>query len=338
MPSRPRVWPTRRQVNLLLLALLYLGLVTGTWLFGADGAVARPLAIVHGIIGLVVVVLSPRKRRTVAGGLARARRSRWASVLLLVAVLVTVLTGVGHSLGVRDLLGYPAMHVHVIAAITAGVLATWHAVARPARPVRTDLSRRGALRVGVVSVVGGAAWLGLDGVARLLGLPGTARRGTGSHELASFDPARMPGTIWFTDRVPDLDPRTHVVEVAGAPLRAADLRGRATVTATLDCTTGWYSVQEWGGASLADLLGSPPPGTGCLVVTSATGYERRFPVEEVARLVLATDVGGAPLRARHGAPVRLVAPGRRGFWWVKWVASVRWDEGPAWAQPPFPLR
>jgi DMSO/TMAO reductase YedYZ molybdopterin-dependent catalytic subunit len=25
----------------------------------------------------------------------------------------------------------------------------------------------------------------------------------------------------------------------------------------------------------------------------------------------------------HGAPLRLVAPGRRGFMWVKWVTEVR---------------
>ncbi|WP_407647156.1 molybdopterin-dependent oxidoreductase [Goekera deserti] len=53
--------------------------------------------------------------------------------------------------------------------------------------------------------------------------------------------------------------------------------------------------------------------------------------------MLATDAGDAPLAARHGAPVRLVAPGRRGFWWVKWVTSVELSDRPPWWQSPFPL-
>lgn len=331
-------WPTRRQVNLLLLVLCWAGLVTGTWLFGTEGQLARPLALVHGVIGVGVVVLSPRKRRTVAGGLARARRSRWLSLVLLGSVVATVITGFGHSLGWRDVLGCPVMHVHVIAAITAGVLVTWHAAARPSRPVRADASRRAVLRAGVVGGVAGLGWLAVDRTARVLDLPGAARRGTGSHELASGDPSRMPGTIWFTDRVPDLDPATHRVRLPeGAVGVDALVRGGATWTATLDCTTGWYSVQEWSGSVVADLLGPPPPGAGCLEVVSVTGYRRRFPLPEAADLLLATHLGGEPLRARHGAPVRLVARGRRGFWWVKWVAEVCWDPGPEWAQPPFPL-
>jgi DMSO/TMAO reductase YedYZ molybdopterin-dependent catalytic subunit len=75
-----------------------------------------------------------------------------------------------------------------------------------------------------------------------------------------------------------------------------------------------------------------------LVVTSVTGYQRRFEAQEAGNLWLATGCEGRPLTAATGAPVRLVAPNRRGFWWVKWVASVELSDSPAFAQPPFPLQ
>ena len=74
------------------------------------------------------------------------------------------------------------------------------------------------------------------------------------------------------------------------------------------------------------------------MVTSVTGYRRRFPVADAHALWLATGFQGRPLTAGTGAPVRLVAPNRRGFWWVKWVASVELSDIPAAAQFPFPLQ
>ena len=71
---------------------------------------------------------------------------------------------------------------------------------------------------------------------------------------------------------------------------------------------------------------------------SVTGYSRRFAPDELGDLLLATSMGGAPLLPVLGAPVRLVAPGRRGFWWVKWVAAVEVGDAPAWWQPPLPLQ
>ena len=46
---------------------------------------------------------------------------------------------------------------------------------------------------------------------------------------------------------------------------------------------------------------------------------------------------GRPLSHGHGFPARLVAPGRRGFWWVKWVTDIEVSDRPWWWQSPFPL-
>jgi DMSO/TMAO reductase YedYZ molybdopterin-dependent catalytic subunit len=108
------------------------------------------------------------------------------------------------------------------------------------------------------------------------------------------------------------------------------------MTCTLDCTGGFYSTQEWGGVRLDRLLGVT---LGASVrVVSSTGYDRRFDLGDASSLLLATRFGGLTLDSGHGFPARLVAPDRRGFWWVKWVVAIEVDELPGWWQPPFPVR
>ncbi|ESS02932.1 MAG: oxidoreductase molybdopterin binding protein [uncultured archaeon A07HR67] len=64
---------------------------------------------------------------------------------------------------------------------------------------------------------------------------------------------------------------------------------------------------------------------------SVTGYRWSLPLSEAEDALLATHVGGDPLSHGHGGPARLVAPGRRGFQWVKWVTrvEVRAERDPA---------
>ena len=164
-----------------------------------------------------------------------------------------------------------------------------------------------------------------------------ARASTGSHPIPA---AAIPATTWLLDRVPVLDRATHEVLVAGRAWSVAELDGRGRpVPARLDCTTGWYADAVWTGVALSDLLADAEPEEArSVLVTSVTGYRRRFELDALSRLFLATRVEGAPLTAGTGAPVRLVAPGHRGFWWVKWVASVELSTVPASAQSPFPLQ
>jgi DMSO/TMAO reductase YedYZ molybdopterin-dependent catalytic subunit len=105
--------------------------------------------------------------------------------------------------------------------------------------------------------------------------------------------------------------------------------------AKLDCTGGWYAEQLWRGVRLDRLLDRAAGES--IVVRSITGYQRRFPRSDAPGLLVATHVGDAGLSAGHGAPARLVAPGRRGYWWVKWLAAIDVDDEPWWRQPPFPL-
>jgi DMSO/TMAO reductase YedYZ molybdopterin-dependent catalytic subunit len=147
----------------------------------------------------------------------------------------------------------------------------------------------------------------------------------------------MPVTQWLNDSVPSIDIGDWALAIGGRALIYADVsQWTDTVTATLDCTGGWWAEQEWSGVLLSRLLSVDTNGRS-IVVVSATGYERRFPVKDASKLLLATRAGGRPLSPGHGYPARIVAPGRRGFWWVKWVVSIEVSDGPWWIQSPFPV-
>ena len=112
------------------------------------------------------------------------------------------------------------------------------------------------------------------------------------------------------------------------------------ITAVLDCTGGWYSEQVWRGVRVNRLLAAAAAkGTAkSITFESLTGYKRRFAIEEAGDFLLALSVAGVPLTRGHGYPVRLVAPGYRGFEWVKWVGRISLhNSGPDW-QAPLPLQ
>lgn len=335
--------PSRR-TNLALLVLLVAAFVTGWVAFAVEGTPeSRIVAVLHGVLGLGIVVLAPWKSVVVRRGLRREGRHGWA-VAFAVLVAVSLVAGVAHAtVGPLEVAGVGALDVHVGAALVAVPLAIVHVTRRPQRPRLADLSRRTALRF---LAVGGAAVLGylvVESVTAAARLPGARRRGTGSYETGSGDPSAMPITQWFTDDVPDIDLDAYELLVSrpGRPLLRlpyADVLVIAgtTLPTVLDCTGGWWAEQTWRGVKLSTVLG--PLDGGSVVVRSVTGYSRRFPLEDADTLLLATHVGDAPLSSGHGAPVRLVAPGRRGFWWVKWVESVTVESEPSWWQPPFPVQ
>src|SRR5262245_12171918 len=333
--------PPGRQTNQALLVVLLFAFGTGV----ATVAIGSPdgawVAIGHGICGMAVVLLIPWKSRVVRGGLRRARPSRWLSLLLAALALVTLIAGLGYASGlVRSIAGQPGLWVHIAVALTLVPLVVWHVWARGIRSRRTDLSRRALLRAGVLTAGAVGLYVAAEAAISVVGLPGAGRRFTGSYETASFRPEAMPSTSWLLDAVPSVDPDPwRLTGEDGQGRRVLTLaeltRSGTQVRATLDCTSGWYSHQDWTGVPLGTLL-HRGPGAQSVYVHSVTGYWVRFPIHELDRLLLATRVGGAPLSANHGFPVRLVAPGRRGYWWVKWVDRIEVQTSPSWWQPPFP--
>ncbi len=322
-----------RKTNVALLITLSLAWITGGASFLLGSSSTAWLVTVHGVVGFAVLVLARPKSPIIQRGLSRRRSNRFASIALAVVVVGAFGTGLIHTVNVWEPFGvWSPMGLHLIFALVAVPLVAMHMVTRPQRVRPMDLSRRTWLQaLGVAAIALGLRtgfdrWVSAD------------RRFTGSHEVASGDPNQMPVVQWFDDSPPSIDPNSWVLRLRGSTERDVDyqelLSHAASQVATLDCTNGWYSTQTWTGAKLADLLGPDVSGRS-IQVRSATGYTRRFPLSDVNNMLLAYELGGELLSRGHGAPARLVAPGRRGLWWVKWVTEIRTSNRPWWLQSPI---
>lgn len=335
-----RGWMTGRLANLALLVVVPLAAASGLVMFLLGSGVVWPVAVLHGVVSLAVVVLVPWKSVVVRRGLRRLwRPGRATSLSLAAAVLLALVSGLAHVVGVLGAdFAVTTMQLHVGAGIVAAVLTLAHAHRRRVRVRRTDLSRRTFLRVGILASAAAVLETSVQ-AAGALAAPDGIRRPTGSFRLASSSVAAIPATSWLFDQAPGIDRQSwRLTVITGGATHDWSLeelgRWSDRQTAILDCTGGWWTEQEWSGVRVARLL--PEGTTGTVEVTSATGYSRRLPLTD--DLLLATAAGGSPLTTAHGSPARLVVPGRRGYHWVKWVVRIAHDDRPWWAQPPLPLQ
>lgn len=330
---------TPRQVNLALEVLIVAAIVSGLASWSLGDRWNGSATFVHGAAGIAVALLVPAKvRGSIRTGLRRGRATRWLSMAFGVLVLATLTLGMLHATGLWYGVGqWTALWTHELFGFALVPFLVWHVVSRPVRPSRRDLDRRAFLRLAAIASTAAAVHVAQRSTADAIGLAGGARRRTGSHEVASHDPASLPSVIWLNDRTPaDTRPDTWRLHVGGVPITIDDLRSQSRpVIARLDCTGGWWSEQAWDAVSLAELLTEPAGRS--IRVESATGYERHFPIGDLRDLYLAVGYGGEPLRRGHGAPVRLVVPGRRGPEWIKWVVAVEPSDRPSWLQTPLPL-
>jgi DMSO/TMAO reductase YedYZ molybdopterin-dependent catalytic subunit len=353
---------TARGTNLSVLVALLLLYATGVGAVATGSSSGRWIVIAHGIVAFAAILLIRWKAVVIRRGWRRRRIGRLVSLALAGLVVATLLAGLISATGlVVSIGGFLILWLHIAGALILIPPLLVHLFTRPVRvtrprftrprftrlrtrrsqPVSAAAGRRAALRAGAVvglATLGyGLAEVGL----RVTGAPGGHRRFTGSHPISSADPAAMPATSWIDDAIPYIDIdvwRLSVTDPAGRrELTLDDLsRDGARVRATLDCTSGWYAEHEWSGVPVSALV-TPDRTTRSLYVHSVTGYWIRFPVADLGTLLLATRVSGQPLLPGHGYPLRLVAPGRRGYWWVKWVDRIQLDGTPPWWQPPFPV-
>ena len=325
---------TPRGTDWGLAALVGLLFVTGVLSLFAGSADDAWVLVVHDAAGAMLAVVVVWKLRRVWARVARV--GAWdpgtpAALLATTLVVAALVSGwVWSSGGNVFIASYNLLDWHYALGVGLTFVVLVHSALRAKPPRRTDVTdRRQFLHVAGLSAAAAAVYWTQRPVARLLGWRGGGRRFTGSYEAGSFAGNAFPTTSWVADDPRPIDGPAYRLAVGGRverPLRltAADLDAGDVLDATLDCTGGFYSRQHWSGIRLDRLLAraGPTADAGYVRFVSHTGYRWSFPLEAAGGLLLATRVGGEPLSHQHGAPVRLVAPGRRGFQWVKWVTHV----------------
>lgn len=333
--------PPARLVDASIFVLVGVAVLTGTTslLSGTPGGAW--VFDLHAVAGLTLVVLLFWKFRRV---LPRVRSpERWdtgtpISLLLAGLALAALATGITWAFaGTVSVGSFTLLTIHMVIGVLVVPALLWHLRHRLRLPRSRDVEgRRTALQYTGMVAIGAITWRLQDVVGSLAGLAGADRRFTGSSD-AGGEGNDFPVVSWVADDPNPIDPETWSLTVDGeveertdfsagdlSPGDGSTVDGRASDRAVLDCTGGWYAARDWEGVRLADLLATvgTTDAARWVRIESVTGYRWSFPLEEAGDLLLATHVDGEPLTHGHGAPLRLVAPGRRGFQWVKWIVRI----------------
>ncbi|WP_262179991.1 molybdopterin-dependent oxidoreductase [Haloarcula laminariae] len=332
-----RYTPSPRAVDWGLFVAVATLLATGVGTIFAGTAAAAWVIDLHAVSGVVLVGLLPVKLWRVRHRVApeRLTGARIVSVALAVDAAGALATGVWWVFGGSlDLGPWGLFHLHTALGLLLAPLLLAHLRYRfhsPETAVRHG--RRDALRYAGLVATGAAVWRLQGPVNDALATAGADRRFTGSREDGSDDGNRFPVTSWVADDPEPVDAADWTLAVTGrvasrASYDLADLPTGASGRAVLDCTSGWYSEHDWQGVRVGDLLDAADPDGAAAWVQfrSVTGYRWSLPIDEARDALLATRVDGERLSHGHGFPLRLVAPDRRGFQWVKWVEEVRVTE------------
>ena len=345
-----------RAVNVAILLLLTLELVSGLGSFLIGEPDGRWLFWVHRGGGLALVVLLVWK----VGIAASSYRRRGFGIgtglstvfgILFLGSLATGLlwTTVGLPRIPLPAVGsWTVLSLHVALSLLLIPVFVVHLGLRWPRPSRADLfGRRAVLRMLGLLAIGFVFWRAQEVLGALTAPARSSRHFTGSREEASFSGNLHPVTNWLSDPIPQVDLTSWRLWIHGEVERESALSyekvlalGSIVREATLDCTGGWYTVQRWSGLPVATLLerAGLKDGARSLLFRSTTGYARRFPLDDADDLLLATHVEDEELSAEHGFPLRLVAPGYRGYGWVKWISEVEVSRDPRWLESPLPLQ
>lgn len=310
-------------------------------------SVAKPLLVVGVILGMSLVgggmaMLQPSLAEPMA---ARRRAFRFVSmaigIWLPLALFVLLAEATGPNALTNRWLMRIALSSATDAVIFTGALyllfpAMRQAVDKQSTRVDSfDSGRRRLLALASLGVVAASAgYLGKLVLDVRSGAIGERRAGI---------PARVTpvGEFYVVSKNvldPDVDRAGWALHVRGLvsqplTLSYADLAGFPVVQqqTTLTCISNkvggdLISNGDWAGVRLADLLARAgvSPDVRDVALYAADGYTESLPLAVALDpdVLLAIQLDGQPLNRTHGAPARLIVPGKYGIKNVKWIERV----------------
>jgi DMSO/TMAO reductase YedYZ molybdopterin-dependent catalytic subunit len=94
----------------------------------------------------------------------------------------------------------------------------------------------------------------------------------------------------------------------------------------LDCVEGWSVNILWEGVLVRDLIkeAGVNPKAKIVIFHAHDGYSTSFPLNYVIEndILLAYKMNGIPLPPERGFPFELVAEGKWGYKWIKWITKI----------------
>ncbi len=166
--------------------------------------------------------------------------------------------------------------------------------------------------------------------------------GTPAQDTSAWSPAVTPVDKFYVVSKNFIDPRVDVNQwrlnvhgLVDKPMQFAYADFTALPSqaeyVTLECISnqiggGLISNASWTGVPLHSLIERVGPQTGVAYVLtrSVDGYSESLPMAAAMapEVLLAYQMNGAPLVPGHGAPLRLLVPGRYGMKSTKWVNDI----------------
>jgi DMSO/TMAO reductase YedYZ molybdopterin-dependent catalytic subunit len=347
-----------RTVNLLLLLILTITGVSGLGTFLVGHPDGQWMFWIHRIASLALlplmfwkvgIIVASYRKRGITPSTVLSALSALLFVLAFAYGLLWATTGVGG--GRLPVLGNTSgLGLHVTFAAGFVPLLIIHVVNRWSL-VRARIpdfaSRRNAVRYLALAGTGLLLWRSTESVTARAGWSGADRRFTGSKVRGRFSGNNYPTVNWLSDPRPRIEFDEWQLRIDGLVEREMTLSAGEFDTyeqdshvAILDCTGGWYTEQRWTGVPVRTLLAGAgvQDSARSVVFHAQTGYRRRYSIRQARQMLLAVEVSGEPLSRGHGYPVRLVAPGHRGYGWVKWVVRIELSDLPGWVESPLPLQ
>lgn len=280
------VQPPPRLVDWSIFIFVLVEAITGLLSFTIGTPTGWPVFWIHRIIGVTLIILLGFKLVRVRNRFLQPtnwRRSTLLSIVTMLAATGTILTGVIWVLGADiQVAHWTLLSVHIGFGLALIPLMIWHLSTRFRLPRRVDFeSRRVALQFPLLILLGAVIYQLQRVVTHLLGGPGATRRFTGSQPREVEGNQSFPVTMWVADNPDPIDHSRWTLTVEGAvedriDLSYQEVEADSSERAVLDCTSGWYTVQDWSGLRVGDLLEAAG-------VTSSARF---------VRFVSARDTGG----------------------------------------------